>query len=166
MLIFFEGIRIMRKFKKGALSLSLFLLIAIVANATQSDLELKSNFPETYTVKKGDTLWDISNIFLQEPWRWPEIWQNNVQINDPHLIFPGDELNLVYVDGRPQLLKTAKLVPARNDTLKLNPKIRATPLQSAIPAIPLDAISPFLSGNRVIDRQDLEAAPYILSGGE
>ena len=60
--------------------------------------------PKRYVVKRGDTLWDISSMFLRDPWLWPEIWYVNAQIQNPHLIYPGDELTLAYgADGRPQI---------------------------------------------------------------
>ena len=65
---------------------------------------LAANAPDTYTVKRGDTLWDISSIFLTSPWRWPELWgMNKEQIANPHLIFPGQTLRLVKSDGRARL---------------------------------------------------------------
>jgi hypothetical protein len=58
--------------------------------ATGTRLPLASNAPDTYTVKTGDTLWDISQTFLNQPWYWPELWYLNPQVQNPHLIYPGD----------------------------------------------------------------------------
>ncbi len=121
------------------------------------DVELKPDHPETYVVVKGDTLWDISSTFLQDPWLWPEIWHVNTQIANPHLIFPGDILTLVYIDGKPRLQLT------RGGDSKLSPRIREVPLEDAIPTIPLDAIKYFLSRPRVVEEDTLEKAPYIVA---
>ena len=130
---------------------------------------LKPGHPDIYAVVKGDTLWDISGTFLSKPWLWPEIWQINPQIENPHLIYPGDQIALVYVDGQPRLQlrrgdagRTIKLTPS--DTVSLKPQIRATPLESAIPAISLDAIQGFLVQNRVVEAGVIEAAPYVVQG--
>ena len=130
---------------------------------------LKSGHPDVYTVVKGDTLWDISGEFLSRPWLWPEIWQINPQIDNPHLIYPGDEIALIYVDGQPRLSlrrgeagRTYKMTPS--DSVSLKPQIRATPLESAIPTISLDAIQGFLVQNRVVEDAFLNAAPYVVEG--
>ncbi|MCK5639453.1 MAG: LysM peptidoglycan-binding domain-containing protein, partial [Gammaproteobacteria bacterium] len=68
-----------------------------------SPLVIKKDHPQRYSVVRGDTLWDISDHFLRDPWRWPELWQKNQQIDNPHLIYPGDILTLVYIDGVPTL---------------------------------------------------------------
>ncbi|MBE8715602.1 LysM peptidoglycan-binding domain-containing protein [Cellvibrio polysaccharolyticus] len=126
---------------------------------------LKSGHPEEYTVKKGDTLWDISNTFLNTPWKWPEIWHVNPQIENPHLIYPGDVIRLIYVDGTPRLTleRTVKLAPGDS---KLSPSVRVLPNDEAITAIPLDRIDSFLSRSRIVAPGELEAAPYILAGAE
>lgn len=132
---------------------------------------LRSDAPDVYTVVKGDTLWDISGRFLSRPWLWPEIWQENPQIDNPHLIYPGDRLRLIYVDGQPQLVvdrgdgsRTFRMSPGANGTTRLQPEIRSTPLESAIPAISLDSIQGFLVQNRVVDPVDLTRAPYVVQG--
>ena len=124
-------------------------------------VELKPGHPESYVVKRGDTLWDISNAFLKDPWLWPELWQVNPQIQNPHLIYPGDVLKLVYINGKPHLV-----VDSSNRVVKLSPKVRVEPLNSVIPAIPLDRIQSFLSDNRVLTQEELDAAPYVVAGDE
>jgi len=147
------------------------LALGAISPAVAEDIAkyLKPGHPEIYTVVRGDTLWDISGAFLSKPWLWPEIWQINPQIENPHLIYPGDQIALVYVDGQPRLQltrgnagRTVRLTPS--DTVSLRPKIRSTPLESAIPAISLDAIQGFLVQNRVVEPEVLNAAPYIVQG--
>lgn len=130
---------------------------------------LKADHPDVYEVVKGDTLWDISGRFLERPWLWPEIWRINPQIDNPHLIYPGDSIALVWVDGQPQLTlrrgdasRTYKMTPS--DTVSLKPQIRSTPLESAIPAIRLDAVQGFLVQNRIVDPDELSGAPYVVQG--
>src|ERR1035437_4000851 len=66
--------------------------------------ELNANAPDNYTVKRGDTLWAISGMFLKSAWRWPELWGMNLQdIKNPHLISPGQQLYLEKKDGRATL---------------------------------------------------------------
>jgi len=147
-------------------------VLALAAWAeTGGNLEqyLRPDHPDSYVVKKGDTLWDISGRFLQKPWMWPELWHANPQIENPHLIYPGDTIRLVYIDGQPALVvdrgdggRTYKASPSTD--VKLEPKIRATPLESAIPAINLDAIQGFLVQNRVVAPAVLDAAPYVIQG--
>lgn len=142
------------------------LLSLICVLSSHADERFRDNFPERYTVKKGDTLWEISSKFLKSPWFWPEIWHINQQIANPHLIFPGDVIALIYVDGQPRLTvnRTTRLVPSGTD--RLSPQIRATPIEDAIPAIPLDEINSWLLRNRVLDTGVLEAAPYVIAGQE
>ena len=105
-----------------------------------ADVVLNPEHPDRYVVVKGDTLWDISAMFLRDPWLWPEVWYVNPQVENPHLIYPGDILTLVYVDGKPQL-RMSRGYP----TVDLSPQIREESLDNAIPTIPLDAIQPFLT---------------------
>jgi len=151
--------------------LAMAMALTFTASAATGDLSqyLRKDHPDVYTVVKGDTLWDISGRFLERPWLWPEIWRVNPQIENPHLIYPGDRIALVWVDGQPQLVlergdagRTYKMTPS--DTVSLEPQVRATPLESAIPAISLDAIQSFLVQNRVVDPAVLEAAPYVVQG--
>lgn len=135
---------------------SVFLAALLVcAVAAADEVQLRADRPATYTVVKGDTLWDISGRFLTHPWQWPSIWHANPQIADPHWIYPGDVLTLVYVDGKPQL----KVVD-RN--IKLSPSIRSVAHAEHVHAIPLDAVSPFLSRPRVVSEAELDAAAYVV----
>ena len=144
--------------------------IAAMTTSAAEDLNqyLKAGHPDVYTVVKGDTLWDISGMFLERPWLWPEIWRINPQINNPHLIYPGDQIALVYIDGQPQLVlergqagRTVKMTPGAD---KLEPSVRYEPLESAIPTIRLDAIQAFLVQNRIVSDAELNAAPYVVQG--
>lgn len=120
-------------------------------------IQLQEGHPTEYVVVKGDTLWHISGRFLKSPWRWPEVWGVNPQIDNPHLIYPGDVIYLTWVDGQPRL-------GLRRGVRKLSPKIRVQPLQQPIPAIPLRDIASFLSDNIVTDQNVLESAPYVIGG--
>lgn len=127
-------------------------------------VELNTDHPETYVVQRGDTLWDISGRFLSEPWRWPDIWHANPQIDNPHLIYPGDEVYLAYQDGRPVL--SVRRGGAR-PLVKLSPTVREVPLEDlAVPTIPIDAIQQFLLRPRVIGAAELEEAAYVVSLGK
>jgi len=128
---------------------------------------IKRDYPDRYVVKKGDTLWDIAETFLKSPWLWPEVWNINPKIRNPHLIYPGDVVVLHYVEGKPFLtLEGAGGVlppPKGIETVKLSPKIHATDLEKAITTIPRSAIDAFLYAHRVIGENELEYAPYIAS---
>lgn len=143
--------------KKLALGLALMLATAF---GLTKDVVINDNVPDEYTVKKGDTLWDISAMFLRDPWLWPEIWHVNQQIANPHLIYPGDIIQLVYVDGQPRLMVK------RDRNVKLSPQVRATPHDQAIETLPRDIIENFLSSTRITSDEELNAAPYVLGGME
>ena len=152
------------------------LPVAFAANGQQAPA-LNPDHPTVYVVKRGDTLWDISEAFLVEPWRWPEIWEVNPQVENPHLIFPGDELALFYRDGQPRIrLRRAGETAAgpgeevtRIQTgprdVKLTPRVRVLPRDDAIPTIPVDAIAQFLAHPLVLTDGEFEAAPYVVSVG-
>lgn len=134
------------------------LLVMLSANVALASELLKTDYPERYAVVEGDTLWDISGKFLNQPWRWPELWQANEYIENPHLIYPGDVLVLTWVDGKPQLRAL------RRETVKMSPSIRESDLQNAIPPISPSAILPYLSAPLVTDKAEIDSAPYIVAG--
>ena len=124
---------------------------------TMTDVPLSDDAPDTYIVKRGDTLWDISAMFLRDPWYWPEIWQVNPQIENPHLIYPGDRLSLVYIDGQPRIL-----LERGARTARMSPGVRVIPLEDAITTIPYEQIAAFLTRAAVLEKEELDALPYVL----
>lgn len=152
------------------------------APAEPTEVVLKEDAPMRYIVKKGDTLWDIANKFLRDAWQWPELWYVNPKVKNPHLIYPGDELYLYYVDGEPQLARAgegptegviggpgqegaptqpADVIPPGGEG-SFTPTAREMPVDQAITAIPAEQIRAFLRGPRVIDEDELDDAPYIV----
>jgi LysM repeat protein len=140
-----------------------------VASAGVPLSELAPNAPDQHTVKAGDTLWDISQMFLKSPWRWPELWgMNRDQIRNPHLIYPGQVLLLVKSGGRARLeLAQGVGGSAPGDTVKLGPRMRIATLDAdPITAIPLNLIQPFLTDAVVFDTDELARAPRIVAAQE
>ncbi|GIU34947.1 peptidoglycan-binding protein LysM [Shewanella schlegeliana] len=137
----------------------LILLASLIIGCTSvfaDTLTLKSGHPDSYVVKKGDTLWDISASFLNDPWRWPKLWGANPQVANPHLIYPGDRLTLVFIDGEPRLVVKPHI--------RKSPEGRISPKDGAIPAIDLSLIRPYLLQNRVVDEQWYESQPKVMGG--
>jgi LysM repeat protein len=119
---------------------------------------LNPNAPKSYTVKRGDTLWGIASTFLRDPWLWPEVWYINPQVANPHLIYPGDTLALAYGrDGKP-IIRLEQGGAAR-----LDPRLRSSPLDGAIPTIPYSAISAFLSRPSVLTNEQIREAPHVVA---
>lgn len=160
---------------------ALYLIVGLLATpiAVSDTLNVREDAPETYTIVKGDTLWDISGRYLDKPWRWPELWENNPQIANPHLIYPGDVISLYYVDGQPTLginrgesdlnriePDTDPSINPSPETVKLSPRIKATPIDSAIPVVPIENIHQFLLDLKVLGKATMDKAPYIVRGQE
>ena len=126
--------------------------------------ELAPNAPDTYTVKRGDTLWGISGLYLRRPWRWPELWGMNMEsIRNPHLIYPGQVLYLEKQDGYARL-RTARSVSGEGDTVKLTPRSREEGLTAlALTTLPPHLIEPFLSEPLVVDQHTLKQAPRLVA---
>jgi hypothetical protein len=121
----------------------------------RSVVPVAQDAPDRYIVQPGDTLWDISSKFLTDPWYWPEIWHINPQVANPHLIYPGDELALTWVDGRPQVTL------ARGGPVRLSPRVRENPLTDAVNAIPYERIAAFMQRPTVLTKDQVEGAPYV-----
>ncbi len=126
-------------------------------DASSSSL-IRPDAPKSYTVKRGDTLWGIASMFLRDPWLWPEVWIINPQVQNPHLIYPGDTLALAYgANGQPQIRLTS------GGAARLNPRLRSSPLEGAIPTLPYSAIKSFLSKPSVLTKDQIRQAPSVLA---
>jgi hypothetical protein len=142
-------------------------ILGLALSVQAQDVELRDDHPREYVVQEGDTLWGIASRFLTRPWQWPAIWQANPQIDNPHLIFPGDLISLEFVGGEPRLTVNQRDRDRVDDSiLRLGPEIRRQPMDTAITTIPLDAIEPFLRRPRVVGPDELENLPYVIANQE
>jgi len=141
--------------------LSIICVILPLGSVFADQLTLQNNAPKTYVVKKGDTLWDISAVFLKQPWLWPKLWRINPEINNPHLIYPGDELRLVFDEqGQPMLVKG-------KPELKWSPKVRKQLKdQNPISIISLNEIAPYIRYENLFSQQQVDNLPYVLGSNE
>jgi hypothetical protein len=128
--------------------------------------DLAPNAPDTYSVKSGDTLWDISKLYLKSPWRWPELWGMNLAaVRNPHLIYPGQLLVLEKSDGQARL-RFGQSIDDPN-TVRLSPRVRAGEFGSdALASIPFNLIEPFLNEAVVFQTNELQQAPRIVATQE
>lgn len=139
---------------------SLFALLAMWPLLAGADeLALRPDHPDVYVVARGDTLWDISGRFLSKPWYWPKLWGVNPQIANPHLIYPGDRLRLVMTADGPRLIRDGDAYGSGG----LSPQVRATPIDDAVPAIPLKYIRAFLDEAVVLRSNRPDDFAYIAS---
>ena len=127
-----------------------------VVERVSAPVPLADNHPNEYVVQVGDTLWDIAATFLKDPWFWPEIWHINTQIENPHLIYPGDVLGLIYIDGMP------KITNIRASTYRMSPQARVTPITQAVTSIPYESVSAFLASGVVLEKREADRLPYFL----
>jgi LysM repeat protein len=127
-----------------------------VIERVSDPVPLAQDHPNEYVVQVGDTLWDISSTFLKDPWLWPEIWYVNPDIENPHLIYPGDVLGLVSIDGQ------TRITNVRASTYRMSPQARVTPLSQAVTSISYESIAAFLSSGVILEKDQADALPYLL----
>jgi LysM repeat protein len=137
-----------------------------VGQVTPPPVLVNPRHPDRYVVQSGDTLWDIASLFLQDPWYWPEIWQINPQVANPHLIFPGDVLSLSYLDGQPVIQLERGTAASGAGVERLSPRVRSEPLEDAIPTIPFETLRAFLSRPTLLERDQIETLPYVFAHRE
>lgn len=144
------------------IGLSLALMTATTFAAEADKVELAANAPDSYVVKKGDTLWAISGVFLKQTWRWPEVWKmNQDQIRNPHLIYPGQ---IVVLDRNSNTLSMGRQVSGGvSGVEKLSPQVYSKDVISPIASIPLDAIRPFLTEPLVSETEDSPNEPTVVA---
>jgi hypothetical protein len=133
--------------KLPAVCAGLLLTLSVYAASVQ----MADNAPDTYVVQRGDTLWSIAHRFLRDPWDWPEVWQANPQVSNPHLIYPGQVLNLAYVNGHPRVTNGG-----------FGPHVRAESLDEAVKPLPLSAIEDFLKKPRIVGEDEFRSAPHVV----
>ena len=135
----------------------LFISLVLLLSSFASALTIKSNAPTTYTVVKGDTLWDISGMYLNEPWRWGEIWRSNPQIKNPHLIYPGDVIS--FQNGRLSITRSK----GGMRHVKLTPEMKEVPIDLGIPVVSYNKIKSSLLHIKVVTDAEVKALPYIIA---
>ena len=141
-----------------------------VAQAGVALGDLAANAPERYTIKRGDTLWSISTLFLKGPWRWPELWGMNLNdIQNPHRIYPGQVLVLEKANGRATLRVAGDASKTEGTllTVKVSPRTRFDTLQdSAIPSLNIRDLEPFLAQPMLVTEAELAGAARIVATQE
>lgn len=139
------------------LILSVALTCSCLSTALADVLNIRADAPTTYVVVKGDTLWDISNLFLDEPWLWPELWRHNTQIENPHLIYPGDKLTLRYENGQPVLE-----LDREKHSLVLTPGSRVSIKPNPISMLPWSSFAPYVRNGSMMPAREYRRLPTLL----
>jgi hypothetical protein len=143
--------------------LILFVIMPVYCFA--DSILVKNTAPEVYIIKKGDTLWDISNMYLDKPWQWPQLWRTNIHITNPHLIYPGDKLRLVKNEKGEVVLKVLR--DSAKPEIKLSPKgAKSFKSPEAIPALPWSVIRPYIESDMIMSQQAYDRYPYVLGDPE
>lgn len=135
--------------------------------------EYRTDAPNRYVVRRGDTLWGISAKFLKHPGQWRKVWHANPQIKNPHLIYPGDVISYVTVGGQRKLQIAGTNNPVRGKytgkktsdgrpVYNLSPTVQTEYMDEPIPTIPKQIVYPFMSKNLVLEVGFSEDYPYVV----
>ena len=136
--------------------------------------EISATAPDRYTIKKGDTLWAISSMYLKSPWRWPELWGMNLnEIKNPHMIYPGQVLILERKNGVATLRVEGAGTPGAasadepSNTVRVSPRTRYESLgDAALPTLRPSVIEAFLAEPVIVDEGEFKNAPRIVATQE
>lgn len=157
------------RYKLIIITLFTVLFCQCLPSATfAGQVRILDDAPSVYVVKKGDTLWEIAEKYLHEPWLWPEIWASNPDIRNPHLIYPGDQI-VMGKDANGNTVLSLRRKEHRTywqngeRVVKLSPTIRRYPADGAIPTVPINIIKPFFNRSRVISNDMAEQCPKIVA---
>lgn len=148
---------------RARLSFLTLAILVVLSTSAWADRLAVPSVPHRYVVRKGDTLWGIATHFLRDPWRWPDIWNRNLQIKNPDLIYPGDIIILRYAHGRPYLVDEGPVqaLGSSSRTLVLRPHVRSRALIGAVPTLSPNVIGPFLQRPLALSRSRFRRLGYI-----
>ena len=147
--------------------ITLLCAMSLAFSAPSFALTVKKGAPQRYTVKKGDTLWGISGMYLNRPYKWPKLWgMNKSQIKNPHLIYPGQVLVLKYVNGQPRLTVEGAGVGGNGSVIKLSPRTHDITDGYAISTLPMSVVRSFMDHPSVLSAEEIAASPVLIAGPE
>jgi len=127
------------------------------AESVPTEADLRPGIKLPYIVKKGDTLWDIANYFFKDPQKWLSIWEQNLYITNPDLIYPGNEISF----GAKKAPRTGGLSVERRQ-----PQVHEMPAQRIENAIDRSIIVTALTRQDFIRPKAIDAAGYVLDSPE
>lgn len=139
------------------LALLAFPVVASADNLSMpqevTEADLKPDLPQPYVVKKGDTLWDIANYFFRDPHKWMKIWERNLYITNPDLIYPGNE---IWFDVK-KVKKSGGIT-----TVRPQPKVKVKPVERLEAEIDTSMVLTALARQDFIQPDEIEGVGHIL----
>jgi hypothetical protein len=125
-------------------------------------LSLRPDHPPQYTVQFGDTIWTIAELYLDNPWRWRELWPQAAENDESTSLYPGDIIEVAYADKQPML----RLVEGERGAIKLSPQVRVEYIDKKIPPITREAVRAFIDNSVVLSEADWKGSPYVAASAD